>query len=59
MLPTKITIVNRLPQPLEHNELYLPSGFSEQEHQELGFVELAKLEAELWEGHASECILQL
>jgi hypothetical protein len=59
MQAAKITITNRPRHPLERDDLYLPSEFSEEERRELGLVELANLEAELWEAHASECILQL
>jgi hypothetical protein len=52
-------IVDRSLQPLEREDLFLPSGFSEEERLEFDLVKLAELEAGLWVGHASECILQL
>jgi hypothetical protein len=55
----KATILNEQQGPLENENLFLPSSFLEEDRSRLGLSELTKMEAELWEGQASECILRL
>jgi hypothetical protein len=59
MQSAKAVITDNQIQPIQQEELFLPSEFSEADRLEFDLTELAGLEAQLWEGHASECIMRL
>jgi hypothetical protein len=59
METAKTIILDHEPKPVEVEVLFLPSEFSVEQREKLGLGKLAELEAELWEGQASECILRL
>jgi hypothetical protein len=52
-------ILAQEPCSLEEETLFLPSDIPPSERDEFGLSKLANEEAQLWEGQAQECILQL